>query len=119
MHYGVGGTPFWVAVGDVDSVNGPDLVVANSSSGDVSVLLNNGDGTFATDIRYGAGDGAQSVALADLDGDRDLDLTVAFTFSDQYDFRIEYERLNDLNDDFVAGGSSITSFSFGGSIYFD
>ncbi len=43
----------------------------------------------------------------------------AFTFGGKYDFRIEYERLNDLNDDFVAGGSSITAISFGGTIYFD
>ncbi|MCH8007162.1 MAG: right-handed parallel beta-helix repeat-containing protein, partial [Planctomycetes bacterium] len=37
---------FSVAIGDLDGVNGPDLAVANQSSGDVSVLLNQGDGTF-------------------------------------------------------------------------
>ncbi len=61
--------------------------------------------------------------VTESSSDDDTDFTYgigfAFTFSDKYDFRIEYERLNDLNDDFVAGGSSITSFSFGGSIYFD
>ncbi len=43
----------------------------------------------------------------------------AFTFGEKYDFRIEFERLNELNDDFVAGGSSITVISFGGTIYFE
>ena len=43
----------------------------------------------------------------------------AFLFDSKYDFRVEFERLNDLGDDFVAGGSSITVFSFGGTIYID
>ncbi len=43
----------------------------------------------------------------------------AFEFSEIYDFRIEFERLNDLGDEFVPGGSSITAISLGGSIYFD
>ena len=40
-------------------------------------------------------------------------------FDHKYDFRIEFERLNDLTDKFVPGGDSITSVSIGGSIYFD
>ena len=40
----------------------------------------------------------------------------AFTFSEDYDFRIEYERLNDLGDDFVAGGAPIEVLYFAGSI---
>ncbi len=55
--------------------------------------------------------------------DDDTDFTYgigyAFTFGEKYDFRIEYESLNDLNDDFVPGGSSITALSFGGTVYFD
>ena len=42
----------------------------------------------------------------------------AFTFSEDYDFRIEYERLNELGDDFVAGGSAVTVLYFAGSINF-
>ena len=41
--------------------------MANLFSGDVSVLLINGDGTFAADVTYGAGDGPFSVAVGDLD----------------------------------------------------
>jgi len=43
----------------------------------------------------------------------------AFTVGQQYDFRVEFERLNELNDDFTPGGSYITVFSFGGTIYFE
>ena len=46
------------------------------------MLLNNGDGTFADDVTYVVGDGAQSVAMGDLDGDLDLDLAVANQLSD-------------------------------------
>lgn len=61
--------------------------------------------------------------VSERSDDDDTDFTYgigyAFTFGGKYDFRVEFERLNDLNDDFVAGGSSITSFSFGGTVYFD
>lgn len=54
-----------------------DMVVANTSSTNVSVLLNNGDGTYATAINYGAGSTPRSVALGDVDGDLDIDIVVA------------------------------------------
>ena len=56
--------------------------MANLESNDVSVLLNNGNGTFATASSYPAGDAPFSVALGDLDGDHDLDLAVANSNSD-------------------------------------
>jgi OOP family OmpA-OmpF porin len=43
----------------------------------------------------------------------------AFTFAEQYEFRIEFERLNELDDNFTPGGSYITVFSFGGTINFN
>jgi hypothetical protein len=39
--------PESVAIGDLDGRNGKDIVVALPASGDVGVLLDNGDGTFA------------------------------------------------------------------------
>ena len=57
--YDVGDGPRSVAIGDLDGVNGPDLAVANwvgRNSDDVSVLLNQGDGTFAAAVAYAAGD---------------------------------------------------------------
>ena len=43
----------------------------------------------------------------------------AFTFSPDYDFRIEFERLNELGDDFTGGGGAVTVLYFAGSIYFN
>jgi len=42
----------------------------------------------------------------------------AFTFSADYDIRIEFERLNDLGDDYVPGGAPIEVLYFAGSINF-
>lgn len=49
--------------------------VANEDN--VSVLLNNGDGTFQTQQIYAAGSGPSSVAIGELDGDGSLDLATA------------------------------------------
>ena len=46
--------------------------MANITSDNVSVLLNNGDGTFAADVPCGVGDGPRSVGMDDLDGDSDV-----------------------------------------------
>ncbi|MCH7702528.1 MAG: VCBS repeat-containing protein [Planctomycetes bacterium] len=74
--YGAGNGPSSVAIGDLDGDGDADLVVANSSDDNVSVLLNNGDGTFAAHVLYGVGNGPSSVAIGDLDGDGDADLAV-------------------------------------------
>jgi enediyne biosynthesis protein E4 len=66
-----------VAVGDFDVDGFPDLYLANYGAN--RLLHNNGDGTF-TDVSLDAGVGcdqwSSSVAWADLDGDRTLDLYV-------------------------------------------
>jgi hypothetical protein len=79
-----------IAIADVNGDGKPDLIVANcgsssqdncvstSGSGDVSVLLGNGDGTFQTALLYSLGaSGATSVAVADVNGDGKPDLIVA------------------------------------------
>ena len=61
---------------DLDGDGDLDIAVSNGYSvpGNVSVLLNNGDGTFATHSDYQVGAAPRSVFAADLDGDGDLDL---------------------------------------------
>ena len=79
-----------IAVADLNGDGNPDLVVANcgananancaGASGNVAVLLGNGDGTFQTAVPYhlgGGGFGSTSVAVADVNGDSKLDLVVA------------------------------------------
>ena len=46
-----------------------DIVVANYDSGDVSVLLNRGDGTFKPQRRFDATDAPFGLAVGDLNGD--------------------------------------------------
>ena len=53
--------PTSVSIGDLDGDGAPDLAVANANSDDVSVLLGVGDGTFAAEQRFAAGDAAVRV----------------------------------------------------------
>jgi len=57
----------------------PDLVIANSTSNNVTILLGNGDGTFqeATGSPYAVGKNPSSVLVADFNGDGNPDFAVA------------------------------------------
>jgi len=74
-----GSRPYSIHGADFDADGDVDLATANYSSDDVSILMNNGDGTFGlpTNIDIGPGSGPNSVYAADLDGDFDYDLAVA------------------------------------------
>src|ERR1039458_8757015 len=79
-----------VAIGDVNHDGHPDIVVANldqngsSPTGEVSVLLGNGDGTFQAPLSYSSGGfGSQSVAIGDVNGDGNLDLVVGSVCQDK------------------------------------
>ncbi len=66
-----------VAVGDFNRDGKPDLVVAMSNSGTVSVLLGNGNGTFGAKADFMSGGSPIAVAVGDFNGDGKQDLAVA------------------------------------------
>ncbi|HEY3644138.1 MAG TPA: VCBS repeat-containing protein [Gammaproteobacteria bacterium] len=74
---GGGKGPVSVTSADLDGDGFPDLVTANGSDGTVSVLRNDGDGTFAAPAAYAAGTDPVAVAVADVNGDGLPDLVVA------------------------------------------
>ena len=80
INFGSGGNvASFVAVGDFNGDGVQDLVVANSGdfdSGNVSVLLGNGDGTLQTARSLGAGSNPFSVAVGDFNGDGVQDLAI-------------------------------------------
>lgn len=80
--YEVDHSPSCVVQGDLDGDGSRDLVVANHEVGEetISVLFNNGDGTFATAIPYTVAGRPYWVGLGDLDGDLDLDVVVSGFF---------------------------------------
>jgi hypothetical protein len=75
-----GDLPIHVSIGDMNRDGRPDLVVANTYSGNIGVYLNTsnnfafGPGAFAEPRYFPAGAGPYFLALADFDGDGRLDV---------------------------------------------
>jgi uncharacterized repeat protein (TIGR01451 family) len=75
--YTVGTRPIAIATGDFNDDGKADLVVANGDSGNVSVLLGNGDGTFQSAVNFGAGIVApEEIFVGDFNGDGKWDVAV-------------------------------------------
>ena len=78
VNFSVGDQPNSVSIADLNRDGINDLAVTNGNG--VSVLMNNGDGTFAPKVDYRAGSQPAGLTSADLDGDGDNDLAVANSY---------------------------------------
>jgi hypothetical protein len=73
---GAGFAPVDLALGDLDQDGDLDIAVTDGNSGNVMVLLNQGNAQFAPAVGYFAGSSLGAVALADLDGDGRVDIAL-------------------------------------------
>jgi tetratricopeptide (TPR) repeat protein len=74
--FSVGDSPAALIAFDFNADGVVDLAAANSSDDTVSILLGNGNGTFAASTAFAAGDGPSGLAAGDFDADGFLDLAV-------------------------------------------
>jgi hypothetical protein len=74
--YSVDSYPIGIVSADFNGDGNPGLVTANNQGSSVSVLLGNGDGTFATRVNYDTGSSQYpySVDTGDMDGDGIIDI---------------------------------------------
>ncbi len=73
----VGSNPIKITTGDLDGDGDLDIAVSNESLNLVTILKNNGVGTFTVSSTIGVGSSPSGIVMGDLDNDGDLDLAVA------------------------------------------
>ena len=73
----VGSSPSALTAVDLNNDGFVDLAVSNAGSNTISVLLGNGDGTFAAHVDYATGAAPMAVAVGDFNQDGILDLVTA------------------------------------------
>ncbi|MEM9246577.1 MAG: DUF4347 domain-containing protein, partial [Cyanobacteria bacterium P01_F01_bin.153] len=79
-NFAVGNAPRGIAAGDFNGDNNLDLVIADASDNDASILLGNGARGFATFTDVPDGGISSSVAVGLFNGDTNLDFVVANRF---------------------------------------
>jgi hypothetical protein len=70
-------SPYSVAVGDFNGDGKLDLVTADETLNQVSILIGNGDGTFQVHVDYATGTDSWKVVTGDFNRDGHLDVAVA------------------------------------------
>lgn len=78
--YSVGENPNSGAAGDFNGDGKLDLAIPNVLHKNVSVLLNNGSGTFAGAVNYPVDFNPECIVVADFNGDGKLDLAIGNFF---------------------------------------
>jgi hypothetical protein len=79
VNYAVGTNPVDLATGDLDRDGFADIAAVNFDDDTVSLLVNQGDGTYTLAGELAVGDEPLSVEIVDLDSDLDADLAVVAT----------------------------------------
>ncbi len=77
VDYATGAAPGGLITGDFNGDGKLDLATANTTSNTVSVLLGNGDGTFAAASTFAVGSDPFNLVAGDFNNDGKLDLAVA------------------------------------------
>ncbi len=85
------GDPWWVSSGDLNMDGDLDLVVADYSVNQVSILLGNALGGFSPRTEIGVCVGPQSVAIGDMNNDGANDLVVGCMDSDRVEIWLQVE----------------------------
>jgi hypothetical protein len=75
--YAVGVGPVSIVVADFNGDGKPDIATANRDASTVSILVNNGDGTFQKHVDYATGKSPAQVVAGDFNNDGKVDLAVA------------------------------------------
>src|SRR3954465_6031040 len=74
LSYAAGTNPVAVATGDVNGDGRSDVVTANPTTNNVSVLLSNANGTLQAAQQFATGTGPRSVAIGDVNNDGKQDI---------------------------------------------